>query len=194
MTESRATGPGTGSAEWALDVLHFWFDEVGPDQWYGAGHRLDPVIQGRFASLHEALATRALEPRANDGTESLATVIVLDQFSRHLFRGTPRAYACDALALSYARSALSAGLDASLSPAERMFLYLPLQHSESLADQDEAVRLFTSIGNDDWTSYAVAHQQVIKRFGRFPHRNAVLGRSSTPAELEAIAAGTGTSW
>ena len=194
MSESRVMRGDPGSAKWAFDVLHFWFDEVGPDQWYGTGARLDPVIQERFASVHDALATRALVPRANDANEMLAAVLVLDQFSRHIFRGTPRAYAYDALALAHARAALATGLDAGLSPAERMFLYLPLQHSESLVDQDEAVQLFTSLGNDNWTRYAVDHRHVIARFGRFPHRNAVLGRESTPAELEAIAAGIGTSW
>jgi uncharacterized protein (DUF924 family) len=128
--------------------------------------------------------------RSDHGTHQprtlLATVIVLDQFSRNMFRGNPRAYAADPLARRLARQAIAQGLDAGLRREERLFLYLPLEHSEDRADQARSVELFSTLGREDWTRYALAHKAVIDRFGRFPHRNAVLGRESTPEEIVAL--------
>jgi uncharacterized protein (DUF924 family) len=112
----------------------------------------------------------------------LATVIVLDQFSRNLHRDDARAFAADPQARTLARRALELGVDRGLAPAERLFLYLPFEHSEDLADQQLAVQLVTGLGDAGWTRYAEAHRDIIARFGRFPHRNAVLGRATTPEE------------
>jgi uncharacterized protein (DUF924 family) len=115
-----------------------------------------------------------------------ATVIVLDQFSRHLFRGDPRAFQSDEAARRLAKAAIDAGHDLGFPPKQRLFFYLPLQHSEALADQERSVALTAMLGNAEWDLHARQHEALIVRFGRFPHRNAVLGRSSTPEELQAL--------
>jgi uncharacterized protein (DUF924 family) len=112
---------------------------------------------------------------------------VLDQFSRNLHRGEARAFASDVRARELARAAIERGHDAGMTPTQRLFLYLPFEHSESLSDQNRCVALFEALGVADWTDAAVAHRNLIARFGRFPHRNAVLGRASTPEELDALA-------
>ena len=113
----------------------------------------------------------------------LAAVIVLDQFSRNMFRGTPRSFAGDAIARRLSRTAISNGFDADMTEEERNFLYLPFQHSEDREDQALSLRLFESLGNEEWTHYAKAHKVIIDRFGRFPHRNATLNRTSTADEI-----------
>jgi uncharacterized protein (DUF924 family) len=118
-----------------------------------------------------------------DPHQVLAAVIVLDQFSRNIFRGTPRAFATDPIARRLARQAIGRGLDIEMTNAERLFVYLPFEHSEDRQDQALSVHLFGQLGNENWTRYALAHQSIIDRFGRFPHRNAILGRTSTPDEL-----------
>jgi uncharacterized protein (DUF924 family) len=116
----------------------------------------------------------------------LAAVIVLDQFSRNLFRDTPRAYAADPIARRLARRAIAQGLDVAMTAQERMFLYLPFEHSEDRADQALAVELFAQLGNAEWTGYALKHKAIIDRFGRFPHRNAILNRHSSADEVECL--------
>jgi uncharacterized protein (DUF924 family) len=113
----------------------------------------------------------------------LAAVIVLDQFSRNMFRGTPRAFAADSVARTLARRVIALGFDAAMTQKKRYFVYLPFEHSENREDQALSVRLITQLGNEEWTRYALKHQSIINRFGRFPHRNAILGRTSRPDEL-----------
>ncbi len=169
-------------AAWVGEVLRFWFEELSESDWFAKGHHIDAQIRQRFLALHGQIASRdardAATPRA-----LLATVIVLDQFARNLFRDTPQAYATDPIARRLSRFAIEQGCDAAMRPAERMFLYMPFQHSENRDDQADSVRLFAQLGNDKWTEYAVAHQRIIERFGRFPHRNAILSRQSSAAEL-----------
>lgn len=176
------TKPGTVEPAWVDDVLRFWFDELSEAHWFRKDGDLDARIRDRFLGLHERLAAQAglvaATPRA-----ALATVIVLDQFSRNMFRGDARAYAADPVARQMARAAIASGFDTGLTTDERLFLYLPLQHSEDAGDQRLAVDLVRSLGNEDWTRYAMAHKSIIERFGRFPHRNAILDRPSTPAEI-----------
>jgi uncharacterized protein (DUF924 family) len=121
-----------------------------------------------------------------DPRVALATVIVLDQFPRNMFRGQPRVYATDAQALAVAKAAIAGGLDRALPKDGRLFLYMPLQHSEDAADQRLSVELVSALGDESLTRFALAHQRIIERFGRFPHRNAILGRSSTPEELASL--------
>ena len=175
----------------ADEVLAFWFGE-GADygkrhqRWFEKSAALDAEVTQRYRDLCDKLA-RAPEwldtPR-----ERLARIIVLDQFPRHIHRGTARAFAADGLALATARLALERGDDASLSPVERLFLYLPFEHSEALEDQQRACELMKPLAafpeTDDAYRYAIAHRDVIQRFARFPHRNSILGRASTPEELE----------
>ena len=175
-------GPSIAEPAWVGDVLRFWFDELSEAHWFDKDLELDARIRDRFLDLHEHVLARdsadALTPRV-----AIATVIVLDQFSRNMFRDDPRAYAADPLARRITKAAIASGFDNALPTPQRMFLYLPLEHSEAIEDQRLAVRLMGSLGNAEWTRYALAHQAIIERFGRFPHRNAVLGRVSTADEI-----------
>jgi uncharacterized protein (DUF924 family) len=171
--------------DWVAEVLHFWFDELGESRWFARSEHTDAQIRERFLLLHERLV-------AEEGIDSalhrplLAAVIVLDQFSRNLFRDTPRAYAADPIARRLARRAIVQGVDRAMTAQERLFLYLPFEHSEDRADQALAAELIARLGNDDWTRDALAHKAIIDRFGRFPHRNAILDRPSSADELERL--------
>jgi uncharacterized protein (DUF924 family) len=175
----------THEPAWVADVLHFWFDELVPAQWFAKDPALDARIRARFQPLHERLAA-ATDLAADTARVALATLIVLDQFSRNLHRGDARAFAADPLARRLADAAIARGFDAQVAPARRMFFYLPFEHAEDLADQHRAVALFEALGDPRLTRYAEAHRDLIARFGRFPHRNAVLGRESTPEEIESM--------
>jgi len=167
---------------WVGDVLSFWFQELGEAQWFAKSAALDEQIRARFLALHE----QVVSTEGGDVTTAksmLAAVIVLDQLSRNLFRGTPRAFAADPLARRLARQAIARRFDVGMTNDERLFLYLPFEHSEDRAEQALSVDLMRGLGREDWTRYAEAHKTIIDRFGRFPHRNATLGRPSTPEEL-----------
>jgi uncharacterized protein (DUF924 family) len=173
------------------DVLAFWFGE-GADygkrhkRWFEKDAAFDAEVTARFRELHSRLS------KSNDWLDParacLARIIVLDQFPRHLYRGRPEAFASDAAALAAARHALERGYDRDCLPVERLFIYLPFEHSEALEDQERACALCEPLRDypqtDDAHRYALAHRDIIRRFGRFPHRNAMLGRASTPEELE----------
>lgn len=176
MTDSAA------SEAWIGDVLAFWFDGLGREAWFRKDAAVDQAIRDRFLLLYEVLTTWPAEDALASAERALATVLVLDQFPRNMFRDTPQAFATDALARAVARGAIDRGLDGQLEVSRRVFLYLPFEHSEDAADQARAVALISALGDAEFTRYALAHQDVIERFGRFPHRNAVLGRPSTPAE------------
>jgi uncharacterized protein (DUF924 family) len=167
---------------WVGDVIHFWFDELTKDQWFKRNKRVDSQIRDRFLPLHEQLLSS--DAAGIGGPRSLlAAVIVLDQFSRNMFRGTARAYAADPIARRLARLAVESGFDAGMAEDERQFLYLPFEHSEDREDQALSVRLFATFEDKDRLAYAVAHKDIIDRFGRFPHRNAALNRTSTADEI-----------
>jgi uncharacterized protein (DUF924 family) len=170
-------------AAWVDEVHRFWFGELSDADWFNSDDNIDARIRDRFLPLLERLVEQggraSATPRA-----MLAAVIVLDQFSRNVFRGNPRAYAADPIARRVAKAAIEQGFDTAMTAPERMFLYLPFQHSEDAEDQLLSVNLCKALGNDDWTGYAVAHKAIIDRFGRFPHRNAILGRPSTLEEIE----------
>lgn len=180
MTPSDKAEP-----DWVQQVLHFWFCELEASDWFSGDAAVDAHIRDRFMVLHEELATSE-GGGASQGPSLLAAVIVLDQFSRNLFRGSPRAFASDATARRLARQAIMHEMDSEMSPAERYFLYLPFEHSEDRADQALAVKLISQLGCEEWTEYVLAHQQHIERFGRFPHRNAILGRESSEEEIAAM--------
>ncbi len=171
-------------------ILDFWFGAPNEDGtfspkpfWFKSTAEDDVEIGRLFGDIHEAANAGAFDATAATSDDFLAVVIVLDQFSRNMFRGTPAAFASDERALTWARRAVAKGFDvAQPAPHRRMFFYLPYEHSESLADQDECVRLMAGVGDDEYLRYAHAHRDVIAEFGRFPHRNMVLGRQSTPEE------------
>ena len=170
--------------DWVGDVLKFWFEVTEPDQWFEKDPTFDASIRERFLSLHEILASRGKKDLLDDAQAALAAVIVFDQMSRNMFRDTPRAFAADPLALSVAEAAIARGFDAGLTKDQRMFLYLPFQHSEDRQSQARSVALTASLGDPELQKWAEAHRAIIDRFGRFPHRNAVLGRISTAEETE----------
>jgi uncharacterized protein (DUF924 family)/TolB-like protein/class 3 adenylate cyclase/Flp pilus assembly protein TadD len=176
-----------GEPAWVGDVLRFWLEECTPAQWFQKDAAFDAALGARFGELHARLAAGREPAYADTARGVLAAVIVLDQFSRNLHRGHARAFANDDRARALARVAIDRGDDAGMTAPERMFLYLPFQHSESPADQHRSVALFEALGVPEWTGHAIAHRDLIARFGRFPHRNAVLGRASTPEELDALA-------
>ena len=177
----------------AAEVLRFWFGEgagYGKSRkaWFEKNPEFDREIRARFSALCDQAASGALDAWQALPAECLALVITLDQFPRNLFRGDAKGFASDARALGAARHAVESGYDEGMLPAERLFLYLPFEHSESLEDQWRAISLIGRLApwpeTADVFPYAVRHWEIVRRFGRFPHRNAALGRSSTPEELE----------
>ncbi len=173
---------------WVGDVIAFWFEELDAKQRFTKDEAIDQAIRTRFVTIHEDLvASFSVEDALESPERALASIIVLDQFSRNMFRGSARSFASDSLALALAKAAVARGLDRQIEAAKRLFMYLPFEHSEALADQDCAVTLIAGLGDPEFDRFAIAHRDVIKRFGRFPHRNAVLGRSSTPEEIAYLA-------
>jgi uncharacterized protein (DUF924 family) len=169
------------------DVIRFWFVEHGREQWFGGGPEFDKLLTRTFAVTHGEVARGEAWSWRTTPLGRLAEIIVLDQFSRQIFRGEARAFAYDPVALVLAQEAVAAGADKGLEPMQRVFLYLPYEHSESLVVHEETVRLFTELGLKEPLDFELAHVACLKRFGRYPRRNAALGRVSTPEELEYIA-------
>lgn len=168
----------------AAEVLGFWFDLMMPEQWFSASKSTDEEVEALFGHLRDAvLGSRATGWR--DGPETmLAAIILLDQFSRNIYRGTPEAFAADPLALALTREALDRGWDAGLPPERAQFLYMPLMHAEDPGAQALCLKCFEELGDARNLKFARDHAAVIEQFGRFPSRNAALGRDSTPAEKE----------
>ncbi len=176
---------------WADEILTFWFSELGPKDWWAGGPHIDDAVRTRFLELHEQLAAKVPDNAWSDPKAALAAIIALDQFPRNMFRKTGRAFATDPIALRLSKNAVEKGLDAGLGKEERQFLYMPHVHSETIEDQDECVRLFSLLGDDESVQHAEDHRVIIQRFGRFPHRNQALGRESTPEEVEFAAGHSG---
>ena len=174
-----------------IEVLEFWIAEVGPKGWFSGGDAVDAACRDRFLDLWHAARGGGLDHWVEGTAGSLAFLVLTDQFPRNMFRGSPEAFATDPLALAAARRAVDAGWDLGAPVPERTFFYLPFEHSEDLADQDRSVDLYTTRMPDEaeFQLHAHAHREVIARFGRFPFRNAALGRSDTPAEAAFLAAG-----
>ena len=170
------------------DILHFWFDELTDKQHFAKDTALDEMIRTRFGATLEAAAQCELFAWRTTPDGRLAEIIVLDQFSRNIFRDTPRAFAQDALALALAQELVASGQDQLLNTTERRFAYMPYMHSESALIHAQAVQLFTQPGLEDGLSFELRHQVIIDRFGRFPHRNALLGRASTAEETAFLSA------
>lgn len=166
------------------DVLDFWFQELSPKDWFSGDTALDELITQRFAALHEQARQGELYHWRSTVEGRLAEVIVLDQFSRNLFRGTPESFSSDLMALALAQEAVASGADEKLTSEQRTFLYMPYMHSESLKIHEEAVRLFKSNGIENNLDFEYRHKAIIERFGRYPHRNEILGRASTLDEIE----------
>jgi uncharacterized protein (DUF924 family) len=166
------------------EILQFWFEEIEPAQWWKKDDDFDKLIIERFSDIHTKATRCELFEWRNDDLGRLAEIIVIDQFSRNMFRGSPLSFAHDPLALALSQEAVSARADETLSPAERNFLYMPFMHSESLKIHEVAMALFRNKGTQSSIDFEIKHKRIIERFGRYPHRNSVLGRESTAEEIE----------
>jgi uncharacterized protein (DUF924 family) len=169
---------------WVAEVLDFWFG-LKPEQYWIADPELDAACRERFLKLWEQLRSRPPADFLTSPGTALAAVVLFDQLPRNMFRSHADSFATDPLALAVARGAVDRGYDETLRQPRRGMLYMPFQHSEDLDDQQRAVALFTALGDENQLAYAKRHRDVIERFGRFPHRNAVLGRAPRPEEIAA---------
>ncbi|WP_428774665.1 DUF924 family protein [Vibrio sp.] len=165
------------------EVLTFWFSELTPKQWFEVDEALDEHIRSRFAAIHAQAAQAELFSWRTTALGRLAEIIVLDQFSRNLYRNQPGAFQQDALALALAQEAVAVGADSQLSDDQRAFMYMPYMHSESQMIHQQALQLFNRPGLENNYQFELRHKAIIDRFGRYPHRNAILGRPSSDEEL-----------
>lgn len=165
------------------DVIAFW-REAGPEKWFARDDAFDAEIRACFLATHEAAARSELSDWEDTAEGAYALLLVLDQFPRNLFRGSPRAFATDAQALAVAERAIARGFDDAFQPPERRFIYMPFMHAEDLAHQERCIALCAASGDAEGVKHAVTHRDIIRDFGRFPHRNTVLGRQTTAAEQE----------
>ncbi len=170
------------------EIVSFWRD-AGPEKWFKQDDGFDLAISSRFLETHEAAVRGDLMAFEENAEGALALVILLDQFPRNMFRGTARAFATDPLARAVAERAIARGFDQAADKAMRQFFCLPFMHSELIADQHRSVQLYEAFGDADLSSYALSHRDIVVKFGRFPHRNRMLGRDTTPAEQEFLDAG-----
>lgn len=175
----------------ASTILNFWFGDPHSesyghfqDFWFQSSAEFDQQIKTQFESVYLEAVAGKLNALSETPEGSLAFVILLDQFPRNMYRGMPQAFASDAMALSVSRDALDKKYDQHLLSTQRVFLYLPFEHSEKIEDQDRSVELFQALGDEYTLKYAIEHRDVIVQFGRFPHRNSILGRKSTPDEIK----------
>lgn len=166
------------------EVIKFWFEEIEPSQWWVKDKNFDELIRKRFLEVHGKAIRCELFAWRETSLGALAEIIVLDQFSRNMFRDSPQSFASDQLALALSQSAIARGIDAELSTEERRFLYMPFMHSESLIIHSVAESLFSKLGIPSSLEYEHKHKAIIEKFGRYPHRNKILGRASTPEEVD----------
>lgn len=164
------------------EILRFWFVECEQKQWWVKDPEFDSAVRERFGDLVVEAAAGKLDHWAESAEGARALIILLDQFTRNIYRGSAKAFEADEKARTIARSAIARGFDKGLNSHERNFMYLPLEHSEDLSDQEECCRLVGAIGSEGYLKFAQSHKAIIERFGRFPHRNATLGRANTPEE------------
>jgi uncharacterized protein (DUF924 family) len=174
---------------WAAELVHHWFHHLTPQQRFAVDPQIDAELRRRFGADLAALGSRPAHEFLDGPHGALAAVILFDQVPRNIHRGTAQAFAYDPLSRQIARRALAMGWDACLTPGQRQFLAMPLMHSEQIADQMQALRYYTALGPRYGGPFARSHHRMIARFGRFPHRNAVLGRHSSAAELRAVQQG-----
>ncbi|MCU4364874.1 DUF924 domain-containing protein [Acinetobacter variabilis] len=165
------------------DILDFWFSPATQPNWFVKSDQFDQSLKEKFSDILEQASRAELWSWRKNADGRLAEILVLDQFSRNIFRDTPRAFAQDSLALALAQEAISQDLDKQLSPEQRSFLYMPFMHSESKLIHEFALKLFQRLGNPENLEYEIKHKIIIDRFGRYPHRNQILGRESTEEEL-----------
>jgi len=181
----------TEPAEGTDAILRFWFEEIGPDRWWARSEDTDRACIDRFRELWTEWRSRTPESFLGSPREALAGVVLFDQLSRNMFRGHADAFSTDPLALAISRGALDRGLDRVMTADQLSMLYMPFQHSEAMADQARSLALFTALGNSNSLNFARMHHDMIARYGRFPARNAALGRADRPGEDAAIELSSG---
>jgi uncharacterized protein (DUF924 family) len=181
--------PDAVTADWAAALLDFWFNEVGEQGWYSHDPALDVRCAARFRDIWRDKRMAPAETFLDRADEALAAILLFDQLPRNMFRGSADAFATDPLAREIARGAIAQGYDIQIGGAGRLFFYMPFQHSEDLSDQELSLQLFEGAGDARSLEYARDHHATIARFGRFPHRNAVLGRETLPQEQAAVESG-----
>lgn len=165
------------------EIVDFWFKEITPEQWWLKDAAFDQMIKQRFKQVHHSAINGELFTWRANARGRLAEIIVLDQFSRNIYRDTARAFAYDSQALVLAQETIALGVDMELPATERSFIYLPYMHSESLLIHDQAIKLYEQLGNASNLAFEIKHREIIKKFGRYPHRNSILKRKSTAEEL-----------
>ena len=165
------------------DILSFWFNEIEPSKWWNKDTAFDELVTRRFLNVYESAAKGELFSWRHSAKGRLAEIIVLDQFARNKFRNTPKSFELDSMALVLSQEAIATNMHLTLTPIERSFLYMLFMHSESLMIHDVAVTLFKENGIESTLDFELKHKAIIERFGRYPHRNTILGRTSTDAEL-----------
>lgn len=170
--------------KWVDEVLDFWFGELTYEDWFGGKPELDETIRTRFAGLYQNMTANFDVETVNDARTALAAVILFDQMPRNMFRKTAAAFGSDDIAIAVARRASERGFDSQVEPERKSFFYMPFMHSEVSADQERCVDLFRALGNEEGLKYAIEHRDIVAQYGRFPHRNRVLGRESTSPEVE----------
>lgn len=168
----------------ACDILKFWFEEIKPKQWWVKDDVFDQCIQDRFSAVHQQAIACELFHWRKTAEGRLAEIIVLDQFSRNMYRNCRRSFESDPMALILAQEAVASGVDKQLASAQNSFLYMPYMHSESRVIHEKAVELYTNHGDQGSLEFEIKHKVIIDRFGRYPHRNKILGRASTDEEIE----------
>lgn len=166
------------------EILDFWYNPPISEHWFASTPAIDEAIRQRYATTWKQAVAGELDDWQTDAKGCLALCIVLDQFPLNMYRGKPESFSSEQQAVTVSKQAIARGFDRQLAKDQVAFLYMPLMHSEHLADQDESVRVFDKAGLQDNARFAHHHRELIRRFGRFPHRNAILGRQSTAAELE----------
>lgn len=171
-------------SNWVDEVLDFWFGELTYADWFGGSAELDETIRARFGGLYERMKTNFDVDMVNDARTALAAIILFDQMPRNMFRKSAAAFGSDDIAIAIARRSAEREYDSQVEPERKSFFYMPFMHSEVSADQERCVDLFRALGNEDGLKYAIEHRDIVAKYGRFPHRNRVLARESTLAEVE----------
>lgn len=166
------------------EIIKFWFEDIKPEKWFSVDPTFDSTIQKRFSAVYEQAMKGELFSWRIEPLGRLAEIIILDQFSRNIFRNNPKAFESDDMALTLSQEAVMLKIDAGMDLEPKAFLYMPYMHSESKIIHEEAVKLFDQKGMEDHLKYEIIHKKIIDRFGRFPHRNKILGRQSTQEEIE----------
>lgn len=165
-----------------VEVIDFWFEESNRPLWFKKSYSFDELIKEKFGAVHKLASRDMCDDWSIDAEGSLGLILVLDQFSRNLYRVSNKAFSNDAKALQLAEDSLSKGFDIEIVEERRGFMYMPFMHSENIAHQDLSVKLFSGLSSEEWVKYAIMHKEIIERFGHFPHRNSALGRTSTVEE------------